>query len=80
MIFKMLIHNDEVMCFHVVVQRTQKVVVMGRHNFKDEALIRRWQVGQKMNEMGRKFEEKNKRSNYRKLFSFTIRSCVFSKF
>ncbi len=39
--FEVFIHNDDVTCFHVVMQGTQKVVVMGRHNFKDEALIKR---------------------------------------
>jgi hypothetical protein len=29
------IHNDDVKCFHVVVQGTQKVVMMGRINFED---------------------------------------------
>jgi hypothetical protein len=39
--FKALIHNDEVTCFQIVVQGTQKMVVMGYHNFKDEALIKK---------------------------------------
>ncbi len=67
-------------CFHMVIQGTQKVVVIGYHNFKDEALIKRWQAGQKMNGTGGKFKDKNKRNNRRKLFSFVVESCVFSKF
>ncbi len=50
---KAFIHNDDMMCFHVVVQGTQKVVVMGHHNFKDEALIKRWWASQN-NECNRK--------------------------
>ncbi len=41
MTFEAFIHNDEVTCFHVVVLGTQKVIVMGRYNFKDEALTQR---------------------------------------
>jgi hypothetical protein len=37
--FEVLIHNDEEKCFHVVVEGTQKVVVMGYINFTNEALI-----------------------------------------
>jgi hypothetical protein len=39
--FEVFIHNDDMMCFHVVVQRTQKMLVMSRHDFKDELLIKR---------------------------------------
>jgi hypothetical protein len=39
--FGAFVHNDEVTCFHVVVQGTQQMVVMGLHNFKDDALIKR---------------------------------------
>ncbi len=35
MIYEMFIHNDDVMCFHVVVQRTQKMVVTGSINIED---------------------------------------------
>jgi hypothetical protein len=37
----MFIHNDDVKCFHMAVQKTHKLVVMGRINFKDHALIKR---------------------------------------
>ncbi len=54
----MFIHNDDVTCFHVAVQGTQKMVVMGRHNFKNEALIKRWHASQKMNVTGEKLKDK----------------------
>ncbi len=60
---QVFIHNDEVTCFHVVVQGTQKMVVMGHHNFKDEALIKRWWAGQKMNGISKKVKDENKWSN-----------------
>jgi hypothetical protein len=34
------IHNDDKKCFHMVLQWTHKLVVMGRINFKDHALIK----------------------------------------
>jgi hypothetical protein len=40
--FVTFIHNDDVKCFHVVVQRTPKLVVIGHINFEDHALIKRW--------------------------------------
>jgi hypothetical protein len=53
--FEAFIHNDDVTCFHMVVQRTQKMVVMGRHNFEDEPLIFFKWASQKMNAIGEKF-------------------------
>ncbi len=38
----MFIHNDDAKCFHVVVQGTRKLIMMGRINFKDHTLIKRW--------------------------------------
>jgi hypothetical protein len=35
------IHNDDAKCFHVVVQVTRKLVMMGFINFKDHVLIER---------------------------------------
>jgi hypothetical protein len=49
---------------------------MGCNNFEDEALITRRWVGQKVNGMGKKFKDENKRNNNWKLFLFTIESCV----
>jgi hypothetical protein len=34
-------HNDDVKCFHTVVQETHKLVMMGRINFEDHTLIKR---------------------------------------
>jgi hypothetical protein len=39
--FATFIHNDDVKCFHVVVQRKHKLVVMGCINFEDHVLIKR---------------------------------------
>ncbi len=50
---------------------------MGHHNFKDEALIKRWRARQKMNGMSGKFKDENKQNNCQKLFSFATRSYVF---
>jgi len=36
-----LIHNDSAKCFHVAVQKTHKLVMVGRINFEDHALIKR---------------------------------------
>jgi hypothetical protein len=58
--FVAFIHNDDVECFHVVVQGTHKLVVMGHINFEDHALIKTWQVGKKMNVMGGTFKDEKK--------------------
>jgi hypothetical protein len=39
--FLTFIHNDDAMCFHVVVQGTHKPIVMGHINFKDHVLVKR---------------------------------------
>jgi hypothetical protein len=75
--FEAFIHNDDVTCFHVAIQRIKEVVLIGCHNFKDEALIKRRWASQEMNGMGWKFKDENKWSNHQKLFSFLIRSCVY---
>ncbi len=64
--FVVFIHNDDVKCFHVNVQRTHKLVMMGRVNFEDHALIKRWWAGKKMNTMGGKFKDKKKEGNHQK--------------
>jgi hypothetical protein len=48
----MFIHNDDVKCFHMVVQGTHKLVMMGHVNFKDHALIKRQRANEKMNLTG----------------------------
>jgi hypothetical protein len=40
--FEAFIHNDDTKCFHMVVQGTQKMVVMSHINFEDQTLIKRW--------------------------------------
>jgi len=44
------IHNDDVKCFHMAIQGTHKLVVMGHINFKDHVSIKRRWVDEKMNE------------------------------
>jgi hypothetical protein len=39
--FMIFIHNDNVKCFHVVVQETHKLVMMGCINFENHMLIKR---------------------------------------
>jgi len=56
--FEAFIHNDEVTCFHVVVQGLQKVIVMDRHDFKGEALIFKKWATKKTNEMNKKVKDK----------------------
>ncbi len=56
----MFIHNDDVKCFHMAIQRTFKLVVMGRINFEDYALIKRWWVNEKMNVTSGIFKNKKK--------------------
>jgi hypothetical protein len=56
--------------FHVVVQRTQKMVMMGCINFEDHVLIKRQWVGDKMNVMSGKLKDGKKWRNHHKWFSF----------
>jgi hypothetical protein len=35
------IHNDDMKCFHVAIQDTHKLVVMGHINFENHVLIKR---------------------------------------
>ncbi len=44
-------------------QRTHKLIVMGRINFEDHALIKRWRANEKMNVMGEMFKDEKKRGN-----------------
>jgi hypothetical protein len=55
------IHNDDMMCFHVVIKGTYKLVLMGHINFKDHVLIKRWQACKKMNVMSETFKDERKR-------------------
>ncbi len=54
------IHNDNVKCFHMAIQRKHKLVMMGRINFEDHALIKRRQIDEKMNVMGENVQGREK--------------------
>ncbi len=54
------IHNDDVKCFHVVIQRTYKLVMMGCINFEDHALIKRRWACEKMEVTSRMFKDEKK--------------------
>jgi hypothetical protein len=58
--FEVFIHNDEKKCFHMVVQGTKKVVVMGCINLEDQVLIKRHWACIKMNVMGEKLKDEKK--------------------
>ncbi len=58
--FATFIHNDDAKCFHMVVQRTNKLIVIGHINLKVQVLIKRCWTNEKMNVMGGMFkDEKN---------------------
>ncbi len=59
-----------------MVYKGHKVVVMGCHNFKDEALIKRQRASQKMNGTSGKLKDENKQNNHQKLFLFSTISYV----
>jgi len=61
--FAMFIHNDDVKCFHAVVQGTHKLVVMGRINFENHALIKKQRVDEKMNVTSEMFKNEKKQGN-----------------
>jgi hypothetical protein len=58
--FATFIHNDDVKCFHTVVQGTHKLVMMGHINFEDHALIKRQWAYEKMNMTGGMFKDMKK--------------------
>jgi hypothetical protein len=70
------IHNDDVKCFHMAIQGTHKLVMMGRINFEDHALVKRWHVDEKMNVTSGLFKDVNKQGNCRKQFVFVVGSCA----
>ncbi len=61
--FATLIHNDSAKCFHVVVQKTHKLVMTGCINFEDHALIKRRLANEKMNVMSKMFKDEKKQGN-----------------
>jgi hypothetical protein len=62
----MFIHNDDVKCFHMVVQGTYKLAMMDCINFEDHVLIKRRRVDEKMNVLNGMFKDEKKRNNHRK--------------
>ncbi len=58
--FEAFIRNDDAKCFHMAIQGTQKMVVMGHINFEDQALIKRQQEYEKMNVTGKMFKDEKK--------------------
>jgi hypothetical protein len=58
--FAMFIHNDDVKCFHMAIQGSQKTCSMGCINFKDHALIKRQQPHEKMNVTNEMFKDEKK--------------------
>ncbi len=54
------IHNDDVKCFHIVLQRTHILVMMGCINFEDHVLIKIWWANKKMNVTGGMFKGEKK--------------------
>ncbi len=79
MIFEVFIHSDEMTCFHVVVQGTQKVIMTSHCNFKDRELIKRQWATQKTNKMDEKPMDENKQSNRCMSFLFPTKGHVFSQ-
>ncbi len=54
------------------------MLMMGHHNFKDELLIKRWWVDQKMNGMGGKFKDEKILSNFESCFRLLSKVvCAF---
>jgi hypothetical protein len=49
---------------------------MGRINFKDHALIKKWWAYEKMNVIDGMFKDEKKQSNRQKQFAFIVRSCA----
>jgi hypothetical protein len=74
--FTSFIHNDDVKCFHMVIQWTHKLVVTGCTNCEDHALINRQLASKKMNVSVGKFKDKKKWGNCQKQFVFVVGSCV----
>jgi len=57
----MFIHNDDAKCFHAAIQGTHKLVVMGRINFENHALIKKQRVDEKMNLTSEMFKNEKKK-------------------
>jgi hypothetical protein len=76
--FVVFIHNDDVKCFHVNVQGTHKLVLIGCINFEDHVLIERWRASKRMNAMGGKFKDKKKRVTIKNNLHLLVEVvCIF---
>jgi hypothetical protein len=49
---------------------------MGRINFENHVLIKKWRVYEKMNVTGGMFKDEKKRGNCQKHFTFVVGSCA----
>jgi hypothetical protein len=78
--FVMFIHNDDTKCFHMVVQRTNKLVVMGHINFKVHASIKRCQADEKMNVTGGMFKDEKNGLTIEAIYICCCKLCAFLKF
>jgi hypothetical protein len=74
--FATFIHNDGTNYFHVAIQGTHKLRVMGHINFEGHVLIKRWQANEKMNVTNGIFKEEKKWGNCKKQLAFVARSCA----
>ncbi len=76
--FVTFIHNDDVKCFHMAVQGTNKLVLMGRINFKDHALIKRQWANEKMNVTGKMFKDEKNGVIVKRILCLLLKVvCVF---
>jgi hypothetical protein len=66
------IHNDDVKCFHVAVQKTHKLVVMGHINLEDHALIKRWRACKKLNVTSETFKDEKNRVTIKSNLRFLL--------
>jgi hypothetical protein len=74
--FASLTHNDDAKSFHMALQGTNKLVVMGHINFEDHALIKRQRAYEKMNVTSKMFKDLKKQGNCQKRFVFIVGSCA----
>jgi hypothetical protein len=72
------IHNDDMKCFHVVIQGTHKLVLLGHINFKDHALIKKWWASKKMNATSETFKDKKRKVTIKSSLHLLLKVvCVF---
>ncbi len=64
--FATFVQNDDVKCFHVVIRKTHNLVMMGRIDFEDHVLIKRWQENEKNECDKQDVQGQEKKGNYQK--------------